>query len=178
MKKPVYRQMDLSDRLVIEIGLSVHDSFKKIAKDLGRHPSTITKEIRENRYFLGGYFFMGNDCRKARECQRKRHMCGDEKCLRTCIACRKWYCREHCEHYVRRHCKRPDEPPYVCNTCSYAFLISSFNCLSVYPVNSLSPQEQRAIVVMLTIIAMNIFFTSILHTLICIRYFFYHFKKN
>lgn len=118
MKKPVYRQMDLSDRLVIEIGLSVHDSFKKIAKDLGRHPSTITKEIRENRYFLGGYFFMGNDCRKARECQRKRHMCGDEKCLRTCIACRKWYCREHCEHYVRRHCKRPDEPPYVCNTCS------------------------------------------------------------
>lgn len=118
MDKNKKGQMDLSDRLIIEIGVSVHNSFKKIAKDLERHPSTVSKEIRENRYYIPGTDFLGNDCRKARQCQRKRHLCGNEKCLRTCIACRKWDCREHCDHYVRRHCKRPDEPPYVCNTCS------------------------------------------------------------
>lgn len=32
-------QMDLSDRLAIEIGIHNKDSLKKIAKLIGRHPS-------------------------------------------------------------------------------------------------------------------------------------------
>ena len=38
-------QMDLSDRLAIETGICHKDSLKKIAKLLGRHPSTIAHEI-------------------------------------------------------------------------------------------------------------------------------------
>lgn len=40
-------QMDLSDRIAIETGISSKDSFKKIGKLLHRHPSTIAHEIKE-----------------------------------------------------------------------------------------------------------------------------------
>ena len=42
-------QMDLSDRLAIETGIHNKDSLKKIAKLIGRHPSTVAHEVLENR---------------------------------------------------------------------------------------------------------------------------------
>ena len=111
------RYLDLTDRYDIEIGLSMRDSFKKIAEDVGCHPSTVAREILENRYFIKGKYFMRNDCRKAAKCYDKRHLCGNELCNRRCIACSRWDCRQHCKTYVKRHCVRIDEPPYVCNNC-------------------------------------------------------------
>ena len=111
------RYLDLTDRYDIEIGLSMRHSFKKIAEDVGCHPSTVAREILENRYFIKGKYFMRNDCRKAAKCYDKRHLCGNELCNRRCIACSRWDCRQHCKTYVKRHCVRIDEPPYVCNNC-------------------------------------------------------------
>lgn len=51
-------QMDLSDRLAIETGICHKDSLKKIARLLGRHPSTIAHEIKENRTFIPGNYFL------------------------------------------------------------------------------------------------------------------------
>ena len=45
-------QMDLSDRIAIETGICIGESFKKIAKRLRRHPSTIAHEVKENRTSL------------------------------------------------------------------------------------------------------------------------------
>ena len=45
-------QMDLSDRIAIETGICSKESFKKIAKRTGRHPSTIAHEVKENRTFI------------------------------------------------------------------------------------------------------------------------------
>ena len=45
-------QMDLSDRIAIETGICIGESFKKIAKRLRRHPSTIAHEVKENRTFF------------------------------------------------------------------------------------------------------------------------------
>ena len=42
-------QMDLTDRVAIETGLCRGESFKKIAHQIGRHPSTIAHEVLENR---------------------------------------------------------------------------------------------------------------------------------
>ena len=42
-------QMDLSDRIPIGTGICIGESFKKIAKRLRRHPSTIAHEVKENR---------------------------------------------------------------------------------------------------------------------------------
>ena len=50
-------QMNLSDRIAIETGISSKDSFKKIGKLLDRHPSTIAHEIKENRTFISGNYF-------------------------------------------------------------------------------------------------------------------------
>ena len=100
------RYLDITDRYDIEIGVSMRHSFRQIAEEIGRHPSTVAREILENRYFIKGKYFMRNDCRKASKCYDKRHMCGNEFCNRRCIACIKWDCRQHCRFYVRRQCVR------------------------------------------------------------------------
>lgn len=115
---PKNRQLDLSDRIAIEVGICSHTPFKEIARQLGKHPSTISREVRLNTYMISGHFYMGNDCKRARQCKNKRHMCGDDRCLRECVACRKWSCHYHCDHYVKSHCSRYEKPPYVCNNCS------------------------------------------------------------
>ena len=38
-------QMDLTDRVAIETGLCRGESFKKIAKRIRRHPSTVAHEV-------------------------------------------------------------------------------------------------------------------------------------
>ena len=61
-------QMDLSDRIAIETGICIGESFKKIAKRLRRHPSTIAHEVKENRTFIKGNYPNGKDCSKVRHC--------------------------------------------------------------------------------------------------------------
>ena len=39
-------QMDLSDRIAIETGICIGESFKKIAKRLRRHPSRTLFDLR------------------------------------------------------------------------------------------------------------------------------------
>ncbi len=36
-----FGQMDLTDRVGIEVGIVKNDSFKKIGKTIGRHPVTV-----------------------------------------------------------------------------------------------------------------------------------------
>lgn len=44
-----YRQLALGERKEIERGLSRTDSFREIARAIGRSPSTVSREVRENR---------------------------------------------------------------------------------------------------------------------------------
>ena len=52
------KQLDLSDRIVIETGLYNGDSFKTIAKSLNKHPTTISNEIKNNRTLVQGKFIL------------------------------------------------------------------------------------------------------------------------
>ena len=81
--------MDLSDRIAIETGICIGESFKKIAKRLRRHPSTIAHEVKENRTFIKGNYPNGKDCRMARQCT-VRNLCGcdEEACNTKCRLCR------------------------------------------------------------------------------------------
>lgn len=67
-------QMTLSDRIAIETGICCGDSFKRIAKRLKRHPSTIAHEVKETPFLCllrcfrqwpdsNLYFFHRSDCR-------------------------------------------------------------------------------------------------------------------
>ena len=113
-------QMDLSDRIAIETGICSKESFKKIAKRTGRHPSTIAHEVKENRTFIKGNYPNGKDCKWARTCA-VRNICGcDEKdCHTRCRICRGFDCTKTCERYESVACHKFDTPPYVCNNCPH-----------------------------------------------------------
>ena len=113
-----FGQMDLTDRLAIETGLCKGESFKEIARRIGRHPSTIAHEVLENRTHIKATYFAGKDCRKARNCAVKG-LCGADEsaCRRKCKYCKGIDCTQVCDRYVSIACHKPDKPPYVCNTC-------------------------------------------------------------
>lgn len=105
-------QMDLSDRIAIETGICIGESFKKIAKGLRRHPSTIAHEVKENRTFIKGNYPNGKDCRMARQCT-VRNLCGcdEEACNTKCRLCRGVDCTKVCDRYVSVACHKFDSPP-------------------------------------------------------------------
>ncbi len=113
-----YGQMDLTERLAIETGLCRGESFKKIAKLLRRHPSTVAHEVMENRTFIEGTYFSGKDCKWARQC-RETGLCdgNSDVCGHLCRLCRGYDCRKICARYVSVACHKHEKPPYVCNTC-------------------------------------------------------------
>lgn len=113
-----YGQMDLTDRVAIETGLCRGESFKKIAKRIGRHPSTVAHEVLENRTYIHNTYYAGKDCRKVRQCMQTS-LCGAPKdgCGRRCKHCRGYDCTKICNRYESVACHKPDRPPYVCNTC-------------------------------------------------------------
>ena len=109
--------MDLTDRITIETGLCRGESFKRIAKRVGRHPSTIANEVLLNRTHIRAKYHCGKDCSKVRGC-RAKGLCGaGDGCWRFCKTCRGLDCTQMCDRYVSIACHRPDKPPYVCNTC-------------------------------------------------------------
>ncbi len=112
------KQMTLSDRLAIEVGIERGESFKRIAKRLGRHPSTIAHEVKENRTYIQGHYPGGNDCCHARNCNT-RNICGfDGYCSTPCRVCRHHNCHDFCDRYVSVKCLKWETVPYVCNTCT------------------------------------------------------------
>lgn len=114
---PKGKQLTLSDRIAIETGLMAQDSLKKIAAILGKHPTTISQEIKNNRTFVVGTYSYGNDCRYAKNCG-KHNVCGNTECTGDCVRCKSSNCHEFCDKYVSLECERHHWPPYVCNACN------------------------------------------------------------
>ncbi len=112
----VTKKMDLSDRTAIELGLCRKEDFRTIAEKIGRHPSTIAREVKANRSFTHGSYPFSNDCRESKYCTRL-HVCGDESCDMYCRMCIR-NCHEYCGQYQSVSCHEYQGPPYVCNACS------------------------------------------------------------
>ena len=112
-----HRQIDLHDRLVIELGLSKGDSFRRIGRLLGRHPTTISNEVWNNRLFIEGSYINQNDCKHATVCY-ERGLCAESGCFDYCARCKRKDCTEICGKYSSAACKRHYRYPYVCNTCN------------------------------------------------------------
>lgn len=111
-------RLDLTDRIAIEYGLSSGKSFKQIADKLHKSLSTVSREVKANREFVHGAFFLGNDCRYARTC-REKNICGDKYCSTYCVRCRSFDCRDGCVSYKPYKCEKVNYPPYVCNHCPF-----------------------------------------------------------
>lgn len=107
--------LTLSDRIVIESSLRDGSSFKQIAQELGKDPSTISKEVRSHYKVVEKDTF--NPCIHRRECKHYADLCNPCKFKwgKSCKQCTG--CFTHCPDFEEKHCIKLQKPPYVCNGC-------------------------------------------------------------
>ena len=112
------KHLTLEDRQRIMRKLNAECSFRKIARDLGKSPTTIAQEVKKNRTIKrsGAYRYPHNPCRHRKNCPAGL-LCGKGDCRRKkCAYCQKW-CHTGCPHFEQECCSRLEKPPYVCNGC-------------------------------------------------------------
>ena len=106
-----------AERLEIEHGLRHGLSIKKIAAKIGKHHSTVAREIlaRSVASDKGAYGRITNRCVSRLSCER-RQLCADRPdCVRRCPACR--LCNSACPDFKEQTCPKLAAAPYVCNGC-------------------------------------------------------------
>lgn len=108
--------MTFSDRVCVGEGLRRNESFRAIANYLHKSPTTISREVKSHSQTIKA---KGNNCIHRSECNKKS-LCGKPGCTtRSCKNC-KIPCHIHCSEYVKAHCDKLLQPPYVCNACKSA----------------------------------------------------------
>lgn len=113
------KHLILDSRFQIETALNNNNSFKGIARLLGKDCTTISKEVKNHICFekTGAYGKSFNDCKLALEhrCDNLR-ICPDcSSKNRHCWSCGK--CNSYCIFYEKYICPKLSKPPYVCNGC-------------------------------------------------------------
>ena len=112
-----YKQLTLKERKEIEKGLNRGDSVREIARTIGRSPSTVSREVRENRH-IRAFKPRKVACRDKDWCKRV-NVCAE--CLRKgayCVGCDAKDCRDECPAYAKQNsCDNLNRAPWVCNAC-------------------------------------------------------------
>lgn len=112
-----YSQLSLKERTQIEDSLDRGDSFREIGRLIGRQPSTVSREVRENST-VRAFRPRRAACRDKDWCKRVG-VCAE--CVREgafCAGCDARDCRDECAAYARQaSCGRMSRAPWVCNGC-------------------------------------------------------------
>ena len=114
----VFKHFNLEERIVIQNSLDSQKSFKTIAEQLGKAPSSISREVRRHieQRKTGGYGRKFNDCINRSSCSLENVCKGEFYCSRKfCRNCDK--CKDICPDYRKETCQRLSKVPYVCNGC-------------------------------------------------------------
>jgi len=114
----VKKHLTDEERLQIEHWLKGGISIKKIAEELGKSTSTISREIRaraiaSNKSASGR---VANRCIFRYECIKHQICYDNPDCTRKCAACA--ICNSVCLDFEEEHCIKLYNPPYVCNGCN------------------------------------------------------------
>lgn len=122
-KKFFYQKhLTMTQRIWIEKGLIDNESFAAIARRIEKDPSTISKEIKRNRFFpKRNEFFKQLPCTRKKDCQI-RFLCKNQDCTNLCKGCYKparefKSCIDICPDYLPEYCLKVKKAPYVCNGC-------------------------------------------------------------
>ena len=107
--------MSLSERMVIEHGLRVGKTFREIAWEIARDPTTVSKEVKRVIWANGNPKDLA-DCLYASSC-RRTDLCMGMNCTSFCKACDAVNCTEVCGRRKPARCEKLLRPPYVCNGC-------------------------------------------------------------
>jgi IS30 family transposase len=114
----IFKHFSLEERITIQSELNSHKSFKAIAEQLGKAPSSISREVRRHieQKESGSYGRQFNDCVNRSSCTFENVCQGALPCSRKlCRNCKK--CKDFCSAYRKETCQRLAQPPYVCNGC-------------------------------------------------------------
>lgn len=117
--KAYQKHLTLLNREDIEKLLKLDFKFYQIANNIQKHPTTISKEILNNRteHRPSNFNNKNNHCKYKNTCTLQ-NVCSSN-CHTECRHCGK--CNELCSKYELDMCSKLIKPPYVCNACnSYA----------------------------------------------------------
>ena len=113
------KHLTLDERTIIQVGLNQSKSFREIASELEKAPSSISREVKNHLVFecTGSYGHCLNECVHRFKCRHKG-ICEDKPdCVtKNCRFCRE--CNTNCAEFEREVCSRLTSPPYVCNGCA------------------------------------------------------------
>ena len=107
----------LDERATIEVRLRERASFSEIGRELGKDPSTISKEVRLHSQTVRKASF--NPCSNRSVCNEYGTACSKCKIQysNSCKRCARVKCFEHCKQFEELICNKLTKPPYVCNGC-------------------------------------------------------------
>ena len=106
------------DRLVIQRGLTLGWNFSRIAAEIGKDRTSVSREIRAHLRYDGKKPARSR-CIFRHECIfEDRSLCPVPECpKRVCsVVCS--MCAQYCDRYEPEICPKLLKPPYVCNGCS------------------------------------------------------------
>jgi len=114
--------LTLDDRIYIQNALERGLFFKDIALYLRKDPTTISKEVRRNRFekprsdssSYGGHCALEDSCILTSLCDMSPNYCAGDG---YCSKCKLINCTMYCTEYIPGICSRLKKPPYVCNGC-------------------------------------------------------------
>ena len=114
--KAYQKHLTLLNREDIEKLLKLDFKFYQIADNIQKHPTTISKEILNNRtkHTPSNFNNKSNYCKYKNTCTLK-NIC-NSNCIAECRRCGK--CNSVCSQYELDICLKLLKPPYVCNACS------------------------------------------------------------
>lgn len=107
----------LDERATIEVRLRERASFTEIGRELGKDPSTISKEVRLHSQTVRKDSF--NPCSKRSTCDEYGTACSKCKLQysKSYKRCPRVKCYKHCKQFEVLVCNKLKKPPYVCNGC-------------------------------------------------------------
>lgn len=113
-----HKHLTDDERLEIEYALKKGVSLKKIAATIGKHHSTVAREILARSVVSNKSAFgrVPNRCVSCLSCAR-RQLCMDKPdCVKRCSLCR--LCNSVCPDFKEKICIKLAAPPYICNGCT------------------------------------------------------------
>ena len=114
-----HTHLTLEDRQYIEQALNEGKSFREISRYLCKDPSTISKEVWNNRivntYHRGSFINPHNFCIHRFNCKKINACNKIVICDIYCKSCLR--CNSVCSRFEKEECKRMIKAPFVCNGC-------------------------------------------------------------
>lgn len=143
MPKGKNKHLTIDDRLRIEKGLDKKESFSSIAAAIGVSTSTVSREVKHNRYLHIPKGRKFNLCIHKRDCM-VTSICGKACTLGRCKSCVKVRCNDACPEFEERVCDVLKAAPFVCADC-YRRGNCGFRHADYYAVHAQTLYETRLV---------------------------------